>query len=79
MLVRMLTDISGAGGLLALGDVVEVDDDFGRLLCSEPADQPRAQPVAIKAVERTETRVVDDPTVGPELPKRRGRPPKIVI
>ncbi len=61
MLVRMLTDVAGAGGVLAQGDVVELADDFAMALCSEPVEQPRAEPVAVRAVERAETRVIVEP------------------
>lgn len=57
MLVRMLTDVVGAGGVLSQGNVVEVDDAYGMILCAEPVDYPRAEPVAVTTVERRETRV----------------------
>lgn len=59
MKVRLLTSIYGdtpaAGGE---GEIVDVDPALGKVLCSEPADAPRAEPVGETRAAKRETRAV---------------------
>ena len=61
MRIRMRTsfvgdDPDGNEFVAQEGDEVSVSREFGRLLCEEPAEAPRAEPVGQTAAQRRQTR-----------------------
>lgn len=56
MRVRMLTTVAGADFVHESGEEYDLPDDVARDYCARPSDMPRAEPVAVKQVERAERR-----------------------
>jgi hypothetical protein len=54
--VRMLTSVAGEAYSLEEGREYDLPDDQARVLVAEPADYPRAEPVAVKPADRRQTR-----------------------
>jgi hypothetical protein len=57
MKIRMLTTVAEEGRVLEAGEEYELDTVEAKDLCARPADMPRAEPVAVRRVEKAERRV----------------------